>query len=92
MWMPSATAIPTPGPTRYQGRRHGHAALEHHHVAGGDQPIYNEDGTVTVVFNGELYNHHALRSYLGSGAHRVNNIGRAVSSVPSREIAVQQPT
>ncbi len=33
-------------------------------VAGGSQPISNEDGTVHVVFNGEIYNHHALRSRL----------------------------
>lgn len=33
-------------------------------VSGGSQPISNEDGTVHVVFNGEIYNHHALRDRL----------------------------
>jgi asparagine synthase (glutamine-hydrolysing) len=33
-------------------------------VAGGSQPISNEDGTVHVVFNGEIYNHHLLRQRL----------------------------
>lgn len=33
-------------------------------VEGGAQPISNEDGTVHVVFNGEIYNHRALRSRL----------------------------
>jgi asparagine synthase (glutamine-hydrolysing) len=33
-------------------------------VAGGSQPISNEDGTVHVVFNGEIYNHHAVRARL----------------------------
>jgi asparagine synthase (glutamine-hydrolysing) len=39
-------------------------------VAGGDQPIGNEDGTVTVVFNGEIYNHHQLRRELMASGHR----------------------
>ena len=39
-------------------------------VAGGDQPISNEDGTVTVVFNGEIYNHHPLRRQLEAAGHR----------------------
>ena len=38
-------------------------------VAGGDQPISNEDGTVTVVFNGEIYNHHQLRRELVAAGH-----------------------
>ena len=25
-------------------------------VAGGHQPVFNEDGTIWVVFNGEIYN------------------------------------
>ena len=33
-------------------------------VAGGHQPISNEDATVHVVFNGEIYNHHAIRAQL----------------------------
>ena len=39
-------------------------------VAGGSQPICNEDGTVTVVFNGEIYNHHQLRRELLAAGHR----------------------
>jgi len=39
-------------------------------VAGGQQPISNEDGTITVVFNGEIYNHHALRRTLEAAGHR----------------------
>ena len=39
-------------------------------VGGGKQPISNEDGTVTVVFNGEIYNHHALRAELEASGHR----------------------
>ncbi len=39
-------------------------------LAGGDQPIGNEDGSVQVVFNGEIYNHQALRTWLESRGHR----------------------
>jgi asparagine synthase (glutamine-hydrolysing) len=35
----------------------------------GSQPMANEDGTVWVVFNGEIYNHHALRHDLEQRGH-----------------------
>src|SRR6266699_2487815 len=36
----------------------------------GHQPMANEDGTVYVVFNGEIYNHRDLRSELERRGHR----------------------
>jgi len=38
---------------------------------GGHQPIQNEDGTVTVVFNGEIYNFGLLREHLLKRGHRL---------------------
>ncbi|HKT43929.1 MAG TPA: asparagine synthase (glutamine-hydrolyzing) [Gaiellaceae bacterium] len=38
-------------------------------LAGGDQPIWNEDGTCAVVQNGEIYNHPELTRELRQAGH-----------------------
>ncbi len=40
-------------------------------LTGGDQPIANEDGTCTVVQNGEIYNYEALSRELERAGHRL---------------------
>jgi len=39
-------------------------------LTGGQQPIQNEDGSITIVFNGEIYNFASLRSQLERLGHR----------------------
>lgn len=39
-------------------------------VAGGHQPLSNEDGSVWIVFNGEIYNYRELRPELEARGHR----------------------
>jgi asparagine synthase (glutamine-hydrolysing) len=39
-------------------------------IAGGHQPLSNEDGSVWVAFNGEIYNHARLRADLLRRGHR----------------------
>jgi asparagine synthase (glutamine-hydrolysing) len=47
----------------------GHARLSIIDLATGHQPLSNEDGTVWIVFNGEIYNFHDLRAFLLGKGH-----------------------
>src|SRR5690349_3211868 len=38
-------------------------------LSGGHQPLCNEDGTVWIVFNGEIYNYRELRKFLRAKGH-----------------------
>ena len=42
----------------------GHRRLSIIDIATGHQPIFNEDGSVAVVYNGEIYNYRELASEL----------------------------
>jgi asparagine synthase (glutamine-hydrolysing) len=48
----------------------GHRRLAILDVAGGRQPMSNEDGTVWITFNGEIYNFEELRPRLEAHGHR----------------------
>jgi asparagine synthase (glutamine-hydrolysing) len=48
----------------------GHRRLSIIDVAGGRQPIENEDGSLVLIHNGEIYNHRELRQDLQSRGHR----------------------
>jgi asparagine synthase (glutamine-hydrolysing) len=39
-------------------------------VAGGQQPIFNEDRSCVIVYNGEIYNHREVRAELERRGHR----------------------
>ncbi|HZC14782.1 MAG TPA: asparagine synthase (glutamine-hydrolyzing), partial [Thermoleophilaceae bacterium] len=63
------------GPDGDALRRIGPLALAHTRlaiidVAGGDQPLDSEDGQVTAIVNGEIYNHRELRAGLEERGHR----------------------
>lgn len=47
----------------------GHRRLSFIDLQGGHQPLCNEDGTVWITYNGELYNFKELRTFLLSRGH-----------------------
>jgi asparagine synthase (glutamine-hydrolysing) len=83
---PAGTAAPEAGRRMVEALRHrgpdgdavkrlgpltlAHTRLAIIDVAGGDQPLDSEDGTVSAVVNGEIYNHLDLRGGLEKAGHR----------------------
>src|SRR5580658_5868745 len=62
------------GPDDFGYFRDGPAGLGHRRLSiidlsGGRQPMFNEDGTVAVVFNGEIYNYQELAAELETRGH-----------------------
>jgi len=47
----------------------GHRLLSIIGIDGGEQPLYNEDRTLILVFNGEIYNYRGLRERLIECGH-----------------------
>ena len=54
-------------------------------LATGHQPIHNEDATVWVVFNGEIYNYRALRHELTGLGHRFTTVSDTETIVHAYE-------
>lgn len=48
----------------------GHTRLKIIDLVTGQQPIYNEDGSIVIVYNGEIYNFRELRSILETKGHQ----------------------
>lgn len=48
----------------------GHRRLSIVDLSGGKQPMANEDGSIQIIFNGEIYNHRELRPGLEARGHR----------------------
>ena len=47
----------------------GHRRLSIIDLEGGQQPLANEDETIWITFNGEIYNYRELREYLRTKRH-----------------------
>lgn len=53
----------------------GHTRLAIIDLATGDQPVWNADRTLAIVFNGEIYNYRALRERLLAKGHALHTSG-----------------
>lgn len=66
----SEAASPGASKSSGPGAALGHRRLSIIDLAGGHQPLSNEDGTVWIAFNGEVYNYRELRPELEAQGHR----------------------
>lgn len=48
----------------------GHRRLSIIDLSGGQQPIFNEDGSKCIIFNGEIYNYKEIKTQLLQYGHR----------------------
>lgn len=64
-----SAAEPTATNQARSGAALGHRRLSIIDLGGGRQPLSNEDGTVWIIFNGEIYNYKELRARLEAKGH-----------------------
>lgn len=62
---PDAQTAHLDGPVAF-----GHARLSIIDLAGGRQPLFNEDRSITVICNGEIYNYRELKKLLIQNGHQ----------------------
>ena len=70
-----ATALTARGPddTGFLAERSiglAHTRLSIIDISGGHQPIFNEDRTIAIILNGEIYNFKDLRNKLTASGHK----------------------
>lgn len=63
----------------------GHRRLSIIDLSAGHQPMHNEDNSVWIVFNGEIYNHQELRAKLEKKGHRYYTLSDTESIIHSYE-------
>lgn len=66
---PALPTAPVNASPNAPGAALGHRRLSIIDLAGGHQPLSNEDGTVWITFNGEIYNYRELQSELERQGH-----------------------
>ena len=71
----NATVTKTSAPTSVSGVALGHRRLSIIDVTGSAQPLGNEDNTVQITFNGEIYNYVELRRELINAGHKFRTDG-----------------
>ena len=71
----NATVTKTSAPTSVSGVALGHRRLSIIDVTGSAQPLGNEDNTVQITFNGEIYNYVELRRELINAGHQFRTDG-----------------